>query len=222
MIGVSFKLSEQAVSKKMSIEASLLPKSAEVLTNSLPRTRILNVPNVLTFLRILLIPIFILLFYLPFKGSHVMAALIFTFAAMTDWLDGYLARSLEQISRLGTFLDPVADKLIVVTALVLLVGDQALPYLAIPATIIIGREIMVSALREWMAEIGKRAHVSVSLLGKIKTAVQMLALISLLLYKPGTWLGFAWIGYVLLYFAAVLTLWSMFIYLKAAWRDLSA
>ncbi|MES2997763.1 MAG: CDP-diacylglycerol--glycerol-3-phosphate 3-phosphatidyltransferase [Pseudomonadota bacterium] len=182
----------------------------------------MGIPNLLTFLRILLIPVFILLFYLPFRGSHVMAAILFTFAAMTDWLDGYLARSLDQVSKLGSFLDPVADKLIVVTALVLLVGDHALPYLAIPAAIIVGREIMVSALREWMAEIGKRAHITVSKLGKSKTAVQMLALIFLLLYKPGGWTVFAVLGYLLLYLAALLTLWSMCIYLKAAWHDLSA
>ena len=182
----------------------------------------MGIPNLLTFLRILLIPVFILLFYLPFRGSHVVAAIIFTFAAMTDWLDGYLARSLDQVSKLGTFLDPVADKLIVVTALVLLVGDHALPYLAIPAAVIVGREIMVSALREWMAEIGKRVHIKVSTLGKVKTAVQMLAIISLLLYKPGAWTVFEIAGYSLLYLAALLTLWSMCIYLKAAWRDLSA
>lgn len=182
----------------------------------------MGIPNLLTFLRILLIPIFILLFYLPFRGSHVLAAIIFTFAAMTDWLDGYLARSLDQVSKLGTFLDPVADKLIVVVALVLLVGDHALPYLAVPAAVIVGREIMVSALREWMAEIGKRVRIKVSTLGKIKTTVQMLAIILLLLYKPGGWDVFALLGYLLLYLAALLTLWSMCIYLKAAWHDLSA
>lgn len=182
----------------------------------------MGIPNLLTFLRILLIPIFILLFYLPFRASHILAATLFTCAAMTDWLDGYLARSLDQVSKLGTFLDPVADKLIVVTALVLLVGDHALPYLAIPAAVIIGREIMVSALREWMAEIGKRVRIKVSRLGKIKTAVQMLAIVALLLYTPGGWKVFAIIGYLLLYLAAFLTLWSMCIYLKAAWRDLCA
>jgi CDP-diacylglycerol---glycerol-3-phosphate 3-phosphatidyltransferase len=151
----------------------------------------MGIPNILTFLRIILIPVFILLFYLPFRGSHVLAAIIFIFAAMTDWLDGYLARSLGQVSRLGTFLDPVADKLIVVTALILLVGDRALPYLAIPAIVIICREIMVSSLREWMAEIGQRKRLAVTLLGKIKTTLQMLAIILLLLYKPGAWKGFA-------------------------------
>lgn len=182
----------------------------------------MGIPNILTLLRIILIPVFILLFYLPFRGSHVLAAIIFIFAAMTDWLDGYLARSLGQVSKLGTFLDPVADKLIVVTALVLLVGDRALPYLAIPAIVIICREIMVSALREWMAEIGQRKRLAVTLLGKIKTTLQMLAIILLLLYKPGTWKGFAGLGYVLLYLAVFLTLWSMCLYLKSAWRDLSS
>lgn len=182
----------------------------------------MGISNLLTFLRIILVPVFILLFYFPFRGSHLLAATIFSFAAMTDWLDGYLARSLDQVSKLGTFLDPVADKLIVVTALILLVGDRHLPYLAVPAVVIVGREIMVSALREWMAEIGKRVCIKVSVLGKIKTAVQMIAVILLLLYGPGAWIGFAILGYILLYSAAFLTLWSMCIYLKAAWRDLSA
>jgi CDP-diacylglycerol--glycerol-3-phosphate 3-phosphatidyltransferase len=182
----------------------------------------MGIPNLLTFLRIILIPVFILLFYLPFRGSHVLAAIIFIFAAMTDWLDGYLARSLGQVSKLGTFLDPVADKLIVVTALVLLVGDRVLPYLPIPAIVIICREIMVSALREWMAEIGKRTRIAVTRIGKIKTTVQMLALILLLLYKPGAWFALALSGYVLLYLAALLTLWSMCLYLKVAWHDLSS
>jgi CDP-diacylglycerol---glycerol-3-phosphate 3-phosphatidyltransferase len=182
----------------------------------------MGIPNILTFLRIVLIPVFILLFYLPFRGSHVMAAIIFIFAAMTDWLDGYLARSLGQVSKLGSFLDPVADKLIVVTALILLVGDRALPYLAVPAIVIICREIMVSALREWMAEIGQHKRMAVTMLGKIKTTLQMLAIILLLLYKPGAWRGFAMSGYVLLYLAMFLTLWSMCLYLKAAWHDLSS
>ncbi|OIZ99344.1 CDP-diacylglycerol--glycerol-3-phosphate 3-phosphatidyltransferase [Rickettsiella grylli] len=182
----------------------------------------MSIPNILTFLRILLIPFFILLFYLPFRGSHIVAALIFIFAAMTDWLDGYLARSWDQVSKLGSFLDPVADKLMVITALILLVSDRALPYLAIPAVVISCREIMVSALREWMAEIGKRKQMAVTMLGKIKTTLQMLAIILLLLYKPGAWMGFAFAGYLLLYFAVFLTLWSMCLYLKAAWHDLSS
>jgi len=184
---------------------------------------VMNIPNWLTFLRIILIPVFVLVFYLPFEGNHIVAALIFTVAALTDWLDGYLARSLHQVSKLGAFLDPVADKLIVTTALVLLVGEKDLPFLAIPAAVIVGREIVVSALREWMAEIGNRTSVAVSFLGKIKTTAQMAALVLLLAYKPGGRLE--WLvtpGYILLYVAAFLTLWSMCIYLKAAWRDLRA
>lgn len=183
----------------------------------------MNIPNLITFLRILLIPIFVLAFYLPFANNHIVSAVIFTLAALTDWLDGYLARTLSQTSKLGAFLDPVADKLIVAVALVLLVGEKGFPYIAIPAAIIVSREIVVSALREWMAEIGSRASVAVSWLGKIKTTLQMFAVVLLLAYKPGSdfvLLGF--FGYILLYVAAVLTLWSMVIYLKAAWHDLSA
>lgn len=181
----------------------------------------MNIPNFLTLLRILLIPIFVLVFYLPFRGNHVATAALFALAALTDWLDGYLARTLKQTSKLGAFLDPVADKLIVAVALVLLVGEKNLPYLAIPAAVIVGREIVVSALREWMAEMGKRASVAVSLIGKIKTFVQMLAVILLLLYVPNyhAWLGIT--GYILLYLSAILTLWSMVLYLKTAWSDLT-
>lgn len=184
----------------------------------------MNIPNIITFLRILLIPIFVVVFYLPFPGNHILSAIIFTLAALTDWLDGYLARSLGQTSKLGAFLDPVADKLIVAVTLVLLVGEQGLPYLAIPAAVIVGREIVVSALREWMAELGKRATLAVSLLAKFKTTVQMVALVVLLVYKPGGmgawWLGP--LGYLLLYVAALLTLWSMILYLKIAWPDLTS
>jgi CDP-diacylglycerol--glycerol-3-phosphate 3-phosphatidyltransferase len=185
----------------------------------------MNIPNWLTFFRILLIPFLVIIFYLPFKSNNIVCAIIFTVAAITDWLDGYLARTLAQTSSLGAFLDPVADKLIVAVALVLLVGEKGLPFLAIPAAVIIGREIAISALREWMAEIGKRARVAVSHIGKIKTTLQMIAVIVLLTYKPGStgltglWLGV--LGYILLYVAAILTLWSMFIYLKTAWSELT-
>lgn len=181
----------------------------------------MNIPNIVTFLRIFLIPILIVVFYIPFRGNQIVTALIFTLAAVSDWLDGYLARSLGQTSKLGAFLDPVADKLIVAIALVLVVGEKGLPYLAIPAAVIVGREIVVSALREWMAEVGKRASVAVSMLGKFKTAVQMVALIALLAYKPGGMMWLGALGYLLLCLAAVLTLWSMVIYIKAAWPDLT-
>ncbi len=122
----------------------------------------MNIPNLLTVLRVLLIPFFILLFYLPFHWSYLAASAVFTVAALTDWLDGYLARRLQQSTPFGAFLDPVADKLMVAVALVLLVGEHANLWLTLPAAIIIGREIVVSALREWMAELGARAQVAVS------------------------------------------------------------
>lgn len=177
----------------------------------------MNIPNYLTLLRILLIPILVGVYYLPFAWSHIAAAIIFALAGITDWLDGYLARTLGATSPLGQFLDPVADKLLVAVALVLLVSDPTLPYLTIPAAIIIGREIVVSALREWMAEVGKRASVAVSYVGKIKTALQMFALFVLLGLQPHS-VKFAYlVGYSALYLAALLTLWSMFMYLRTAW-----
>jgi CDP-diacylglycerol--glycerol-3-phosphate 3-phosphatidyltransferase/cardiolipin synthase len=177
----------------------------------------LNIPNYLTLFRIALIPVFVLVFYLPFTWSHVATALIFGVAAITDWLDGYLARRLQQTSRFGAFLDPVADKLMVAVALVLLVQKNPTVLLAIPALVIIGREIAISALREWMAEIGERAHVAVSMIGKYKTTVQMIAILLLLYHAPIGPLPVHTIGVVLLYIAALLTLWSMFVYLRAAW-----
>jgi len=180
----------------------------------------MNIPNYLTALRILLVPVFVVLFYLPYQWSFVATALVFALASFTDWLDGFLARYLGATSPLGTFLDPVADKLIVAFALVLIVGEKHLPLSAIPAAIIVGREIVISALREWMAEIGKRTSVAVSMVGKVKTAIQMLALLLLLLYQPGhhVWIGV--LGYTLLYVAAGLTLWTMVMYIKTAWPDL--
>lgn len=183
----------------------------------------MNIPNILTLTRIILVPLFVVLFYLPWKFATILTAAIFVIAALTDWLDGYLARSLSQTSRLGAFLDPVADKLIVVTALFLLVGANQFPYIAVPAAVIAGREIAVSALREWMAEIGKRTSVAVSILGKTKTVLQMLAITLLLLGRTESIPSYhtlAMVGYGFLYAAAVMTLWSMVIYLKAAWPEL--
>ena len=176
----------------------------------------MNIPNLLTVLRVLLIPVFILLFYLPFSWSYWAASGGFAVAGFTDWLDGYLARRLEQSTPLGAFLDPVADKLMVSVALVLLVAEHSSLWLTLPAAIIIGREIVISALREWMAELGARAHVAVSRLGKWKTAAQMLALVILLANPPqmGLWVI---AGFALLIISAGLTLWSMVVYLKAAW-----
>ena len=190
---------------------------------------LLNTPNILTFLRIALIPAFIVAYYLARPWAHALATGLFILAALTDWLDGYLARRLEQTSPFGAFLDPVADKLMIAAALVLLVAD---PYVqahvldtrlfAVVVLVILGREIAVSALREWMSEVGKRSHVAVSVIGKAKTSAQMIA-IPFLLWRDPFWdLPVFQLGEVLLYSAAALTLWSMLSYLKAAWPNLIA
>jgi len=180
----------------------------------------ITIPTLLTLLRIALIPVFVLFFYLPVGWSHIATTAIFSLAAITDWFDGYLARRLGQTTPFGAFLDPVADKLMVAVALILIVQAEPTPWLALPAAIIIGREITVSALREWMAEIGKSSEVAVSSLGKIKTTAQMTALIVLLYNEPLWGLPLREIGYVSLYIAAVLTLWSMTAYLNQAWASL--
>ncbi|MDH5181722.1 MAG: CDP-diacylglycerol--glycerol-3-phosphate 3-phosphatidyltransferase [Gammaproteobacteria bacterium] len=181
-----------------------------------------NIPNILTLLRIVLIPVFVVAFYLPeFGWNNVLITAIFFLAGISDWFDGYLARKLDQQSAFGAFLDPVADKLMVATALVLLVGADPRAYMAVPAAVIIGREIAVSALREWMANIGDQTKVKVSMIGKIKTALQMLAIGSLLYKEPVGFFPTSDVGYVLLYMAAVLTLWSMVIYLQASWASLT-
>ena len=176
-------------------------------------------PNILSLLRIILVPVLVIAFYIPFDKGHLLAVIIFLLAAITDWLDGYLARRLNQSSKLGAFLDPVADKLIVIVALVLLVSQPKVFYITVPALIIIVREIIVSGLREWMAEVGKRAHVAVSFIGKCKTTIQMIAIIVLLYCRANSPAILWMIGYLLLYGAAILTIWSMFMYLKAAWPE---
>ncbi|MEN8166423.1 MAG: CDP-diacylglycerol--glycerol-3-phosphate 3-phosphatidyltransferase [Pseudomonadota bacterium] len=181
-----------------------------------------NIPNILTLLRIALIPVFVLVFYLPFSWARVGCALVFALAAVTDWFDGFLARRWSQTSPFGAFLDPVADKLMVAVALLLLVQSEPTPALAIPAAVIIGREITISALREWMAELGARAAVAVSMVGKVKTALQMVAILLLIYEKPLWGLPTYTLGFLLLYAAAILTLWSMVVYLRAAWPSLTA
>lgn len=180
-----------------------------------------NIPNLLTLFRLFLIPIFIVCFYSGMENARFWASFVFCLAAITDALDGYLARKLEQSTPFGAFLDPVADKVMVAVALVLIAVDSVSLWITIPAIIMISREIVISALREWMAELGKRANVAVSNLGKYKTIAQMLALIGLI-WRPEFWLvsWFTPVGMVLLYIATVLTIWSMYCYLKAAWRDL--
>lgn len=185
--------------------------------------QILNIPNILTIARIVLIPVFLVIAYWPpalevngHEGGvarHLLLTGVFVLAAITDWLDGYLARALNQTSAFGRFLDPVADKLMVAAALIVLVQWQPNIAMAFAAIVIISREIAVSALREWMAELGARTSVAVSAVGKYKTAFQMIAITVFLL----NWQPLEWIAYFLLYTAVILTLWSMFIYLKAAW-----
>lgn len=188
----------------------------------------MNIPNILTILRVILIPVFVIIYLLPFEWVYLTSSTIFAIACITDWFDGYLARQWNQTTPFGAFLDPVADKLIVAVALVLLVGAHSRVIhgtmvnlcLTLSAIIIVGREIVVSALREWMAELGARANVAVSKLGKYKTAAQMLALVILLANEPKlTW----WVitGYTLLVIAAILTIWSMVHYLMAAWPYLA-
>lgn len=181
----------------------------------------INLPTSLTLLRVVLIPLLVVVFYLPWSWSYLAAAGIFALAGFTDWADGYLARRLGQETRFGAFLDPVADKLIVVVALVVLLQRQATLAFALPTMIIIGRELLISALREWMAELGQRASVAVSGIGKVKTTLQMVAITGLLVFdRDGSFPALNLVALGLLYGAALLTLWSMAIYLRAAWPEM--
>lgn len=189
----------------------------------------LTVPTILTLLRILMIPVLVLVFYLPYQWTNFASAGVFALAALTDWLDGWIARRYHQYSAFGAFLDPVADKLMVAVALFLIVQGHPTPWMALWAAVIVGREIAVSALREWMAEIGQRATVKVATIGKIKTIAQMLALLCLLYSvtpevpkRAPAWMGepIFHVGDWLLAIAALLTLWSGIAYLRAAWPSL--
>lgn len=183
-----------------------------------------NIPNLLTWFRIVMIPVFIAVFYLSDEtlsvhNKHLVGTLIFAAAAFTDWLDGYLARKLNQTSAFGAFLDPVADKLMVTAALIVLVK---LGYVdAIIAFIIIGREIAISALREWMAQLGSSKSIAVSMIGKVKTTFQMIAILLLLYHEPILFISADWVGTILIYIAALLTLWSMVYYLMLAMPQIS-
>jgi CDP-diacylglycerol--glycerol-3-phosphate 3-phosphatidyltransferase len=185
----------------------------------------LNIPNTLTWARIALIPLFVGVFYFPDgwigpSSKNLIATVIFVVAAITDWFDGYLARSLGQTSAFGAFLDPVADKLMVAAALILLV--QLARVDAIIAVVMIGREITISALREWMARVGQSASVAVATIGKFKTAAQMTAIPMLLYHDRLLFLDVQTIGTILIYVAAALTLWSMGYYMQRAIPRLSA
>ncbi|MEO5830077.1 MAG: CDP-diacylglycerol--glycerol-3-phosphate 3-phosphatidyltransferase [Rhodanobacter sp.] len=187
----------------------------------------INLPTWLTLFRVALLPVMVVVFYLPFPGHNITAAIVFVLAAVTDWLDGYLARRMNLTSAFGAFLDPVADKLMVAVTLFLLVeahrGGWPGVLMAVTAAVIVGREISVSALREWMAEIGMRATVKVAFIGKLKTVMQMVALVVLIVQheKAAEALRLYHIGEGLLVIAGVLTIWSGLNYLRAAWPILS-
>lgn len=178
-----------------------------------------NIPNLLTSFRILLIPVFLVIYYQPIEHAGFWAALVFAIAGFTDALDGYVARKYNQFTAFGAFLDPVADKVMVAASLVVVVEHYAVWWISIPALAIISRELVVSALREWMAQIGRQGQVKVSNLGKLKTIAQMVAIGGLIWGVEGFVVTTA---VILLYLAFVLTLWSMYEYLRAAWADLSA
>ncbi|WP_338517451.1 CDP-diacylglycerol--glycerol-3-phosphate 3-phosphatidyltransferase [Alteromonas gracilis] len=182
-----------------------------------------TVPNCITLFRVILIPVFVVVYFLDWRWAHEAGAFIFWLAAITDWFDGYLARKLQQSTPFGAFLDPVADKLIVGAALLMITHSYATLWITLPSVALLVREIYVSALREWMGSNGVRDAVKVSFIGKAKTTVQMLALIGLLSGLE-TFMGFPiyWVtlGYILLYIAAVLSIWSMIVYTKAAWPHL--
>ncbi len=181
-----------------------------------------NLPTWLTLLRIILIPVMVAIFYLPWHLAHVACGLIFGIAGFTDWLDGHLARKMGLTTRFGAFLDPVADKLMVSVALVLIVQADPNPWVAIAAAVIIGREITIASLREWMAEIGQRSKVEVSWIGKWKTTAQMVAIETLFLSMDVWKVTLKDLGQFLLLISAILTLWSMFNYMKAALPALTA
>ncbi len=185
-----------------------------------PATMHRHVPNLLTVTRIALLPILVLVNYLPVSWAPVAATGVFLLAALTDWLDGYLARRWHLTSAFGAFLDPVADKLIVATALILVLQHHPTVWMALPVIVIVGREITISALREWMAGFGAGTQVAVSQIGKIKTTAQMAAITCLLYQHDFAGLPTYITGTILLYLAMLLTFWSMLIYLRAAWPEL--
>jgi len=181
----------------------------------------LTIPNMITLFRIALIPVFVLAFIIPsYTNQHIVLVSLFFLASVSDAIDGYLARKLKQESAFGAFLDPVADKLMVTTAMVLLVYKYHDLYIVLPALVIVGRELAISALREWMANLGAQAKVKVHFIGKLKTGSQLWAIGFLLYDQPIGSFEPTVVGYVLLYIATVLTLWSMVVYLMAAWPSI--
>lgn len=183
----------------------------------------MTTPTLLTLIRIALIPVLVLFFYLPIGWSNIACVVVFVLAAATDWADGFIARRMGQMSTFGAVLDPLADKLMVATALIMLVQRQETYQIifAVSAAVIVGREITISALREWMSEIGEKARVKVSWVGKVKTGFQMTSIGFLLYREDLLGLPIALIGEWLLYTAAALTLWSMYSYMRSAWPVIS-
>ena len=182
----------------------------------------LNLANILTLLRIAAIPVVVICFYSPLEYARPIAGVLFGLAAVTDMIDGWVARRFGQMSRFGEFLDPVADKLMVAIVLVMLVQAQSSWFEDVIAMIIIGREITISALREWMATIGERANVKVDITGKIKTTLQMFGIGFMVWKKPLLGIDIYAVGFVMLVLAAVMTIWSMVVYLRAAWPFIMA
>jgi CDP-diacylglycerol--glycerol-3-phosphate 3-phosphatidyltransferase/cardiolipin synthase len=182
----------------------------------------LNLANILTLLRIAAIPVVVICFYSPLDYARPIAAVLFGLAAITDLIDGWVARRYGQTSRFGEFLDPVADKLMVAIILVMLVQAQSSWFEDVIAMIIIGREITISALREWMATIGERANVKVDITGKIKTTLQMFGIAFMVWKVPLFGVDIYALGFVLLVLAAIMTIWSMIVYLRAAWPFIMA
>ncbi len=177
----------------------------------------ITIPTALTLFRIALLPVMVVVFYAGFRGANIAAAMIFIAAGITDWLDGWIARRYDMGSAFGAFLDPVADKLMVAVTLFLLVQENPTPLMAVTSAVIVGREISISALREWMAEIGQRATVRVATLGKVKTAMQIIAIVVLLYQHDLPSLRSFYIGETLLVIASILTIWSGLQYVRAAW-----
>lgn len=180
----------------------------------------MNLANFITIIRIALIPVVVALYFSAIPGHFLWSAAVFSVASFTDWLDGYVARKLNQQTEFGAFLDPVADKLLVALVLVLLVANYSTAWFILPVSIVVGREILVSALREWMASKGRRDAVAVVFAGKLKTTIQMIAIIILLASDPSGPALFWQTGYVFLYAAAILSLYSMYKYFRGAWSHL--
>ncbi len=181
----------------------------------------MNIPNTLTLLRLACAPLLVLLFYVPFSWGRPACVVILILAALTDWLDGYLARRWQQTSRIGVILDPMADKLVICVSLILLVGADGSPWLVIPSTVIIFREILITTLRELIARLAQHSQIAVSKTAKYKLTLQTVAVITMMYQHPLFNVSMYWFGLWLLYLAMLITLWTMVSYLRTAWMILA-